>query len=357
MDKKRSLQLIEKLSNANGVSGFEDEVVHLFSEAVKDLGEVTEDPMRNVYVRRRGNTGHRPVVQLDAHSDEVGFMVQAIKPNGTLRFVTIGSWAPVNIPAHKVRVRNRDGVYLPAIITSIPPHFMTAEQKKAVPKISDMAIDVGATSAEEVKNQFKIDIGAPVVPDVRFEYLDHRDVMLGKAFDNRIGTACLADTLRELDGQDLDVDIVASLSAQEEVGERGAQVTVKKIQPDLSIVFEGPPADDTFSPEYMIQTGMKRGPMLRDRDTSIIVNPRFQKYVLDRAGAKGIKAQRAVRTGGGNDGAVINLYSGAPTIVLGIPVRYAHTPYSYVAFEDYVSALKLTVDVLKSLNAEVIGRF
>ncbi|WP_353949227.1 hypothetical protein ABNN70_06815 [Sporolactobacillus sp. Y61] len=57
MDKKRSLQLIEKLSNANGVSGFEDEVVHLFSEAVKDLGEVTEDPMRNVYVRRRGTPG------------------------------------------------------------------------------------------------------------------------------------------------------------------------------------------------------------------------------------------------------------------------------------------------------------
>ncbi|MDF2911825.1 MAG: family peptidase, partial [Sporolactobacillus laevolacticus] len=103
MDKHESLKLIEKLSNANGVSGFEDEVVGIFLEAVQSFGKVSEDHMRNVYVERQGNRGHRPVVQLDAHSDEVGFMVQAIKPNGMLRFVTVGSWAAVNIPAHKVR--------------------------------------------------------------------------------------------------------------------------------------------------------------------------------------------------------------------------------------------------------------
>ncbi|MCO7174870.1 M42 family metallopeptidase [Sporolactobacillus kofuensis] len=357
MDKQKSLDLIEKLSNAYGVSGFEDEVVHIFSEAVQGLGKVTEDTMRNVYVERKGNSGHRPVVQLDAHSDEVGFMVQAIKPNGTLRFVTVGGWAAVNIPAHKVRVRNRDGSYLPAVITSTPPHFMTAEQRKSVPQISEMAIDVGATSAEEVRNDFKIDIGAPVVPDVVFDYLEDKGLLLGKAFDNRIGTACMVDILNELKDQELHVDLVASLSAQEEVGDRGAQVTVRKIQPDLSIVLEGPPADDTFTPDYLIQTGMRRGPMLRDLDTSIIVNPRFQKYCLDKAGAHEIKVQRAVRTGGGNDGAVINLYQGAPTVVIGIPVRYAHTPYCYVAFEDYVSTLKLVTEILKSLDADVIGGF
>ncbi|EST12707.1 M42 family metallopeptidase [Sporolactobacillus laevolacticus] len=357
MDKHESLKLIEKLSNANGVSGFEDEVVKLFSDAVQDLGKVTEDHMRNVYVERYGNRGNRPVVQLDAHSDEVGFMVQAIKPNGTLRFVTVGGWAAVNIPAHKVRVRNRDGVYIPAVISSTPPHFMTAEQRNRVPQIAEMSIDVGATSAEEVVQDFKIDVGAPVVPDVTFDYLEEKEVLLGKAFDNRIGTAAMIDILRELDGQDLDVDIVASLSAQEEVGDRGAQVTVRKIQPDLSIVLEGPPADDTFMPDYMIQTGMRRGPMLRDLDTSIIVNPRFQKYCLDTAKQHNIKAQRAVRTGGGNDGAVINLYQGAPTVVVGVPVRYAHTHYCYVAFEDYMSTVRLVTEILKSLDAEAIGKF
>ncbi|RYL94946.1 M42 family peptidase [Sporolactobacillus sp. THM7-4] len=357
MDKQRSLDLIERLSNANGISGFEDEVAAIFSSEVEGLGEITEDHMRNVLVRRNGNSGNRPVVQIDAHSDEVGFMVQAIRPNGTLSFVTIGRSAPVTIPAHKVRVRSRNGDYIPGIVTSTPPHFMSPEDRKRLPRVADMSIDVGATSAEEASRDFGIETGAPVVPDVAFTYLKEKELLLGKAFDNRIGTACLADTLKELDGRPLDVDVVASLSAQEEVGERGAQVTVRKIQPDLAIVFEGCPADDTVVPDYLIQTGIRRGPMLRDFDTSIIVNPRFQAYCLDMAHRKGIKAQRAVRTGGGNNGAVINLYQGAPTVVVGIPVRYAHTPYCFVAFEDYVSALNLVTEIVQSLNKETIDRF
>ncbi|MCQ2010429.1 M20/M25/M40 family metallo-hydrolase [Sporolactobacillus sp. STSJ-5] len=357
MDKEQSLRLIEKLSNANGVSGFEDEVAGIFSDAVRPFGKVVEDHMRNVYVKRNENSGNGLVVQLDAHSDEVGFMVQAIKPNGMLRFVTVGGWVRANIPAHKVRVRNREGVYIPAIIASTPPHFMTPEERNRLPQVADMVIDVGATSAEEAAHDFKIDIGAPVVPDVTFEFLREKDVMLGKAFDNRIGTAVMAEVLRELDGTSLNVDVVASLSAQEEVGERGAQVAVKKVSPDVSVVFEGAPADDTVMPDYMIQTGLKRGPMLRDFDKSIIVNPRFQKFCLDIAKKNEIKVQRSVRTGGGNDGAVINLYQGAPTVVISVPVRYAHTPYCFVAYEDFVSAVNLTVEILKSLDTVVIGGF
>ncbi|GEB76290.1 M42 family metallopeptidase [Sporolactobacillus inulinus] len=357
MDKKKSIQLIERLSNAHGISGFEDEVAGIFTDAVKPFSSVEEDHMRNVYAARNGNNGARPVVQLDAHSDEVGFMVQAVKPNGMLRFVTVGGWVRANIPAHKVRVRNHDGQYISGIIASTPPHFMTAEERKRLPEVSELVIDVGATSAEEAVRDFKIDIGAPVVPDVTFEYNEAKGLMLGKAFDNRIGTAVMAEVLKELDGSDLDIDVVASLSAQEEVGERGAQVAMKKINADVSIVFEGAPADDTVMPEYMIQTGLKRGPMLRHFDSSIIVNPRFQKFCLDLASEKGIPTQQSVRSGGGNDGAVINLYHGAPTVVISVPVRYAHTSYCFVAYEDFVSAVKLTVDVLKKLNADVIERF
>lgn len=60
MDKQDSLKLIEKLSNANGVSGFEDEVVKIFSNAARDFGKIKEDHMRNVYVERHGNRGNRP---------------------------------------------------------------------------------------------------------------------------------------------------------------------------------------------------------------------------------------------------------------------------------------------------------
>ena len=109
MDKQTTLQMIAAISNANGVSGFEDAVGAATLPYAEQVGETKGDRMRNVFIRRKENTGSRPVVQLDAHSDEVGFMVQAICPNGTLRIIPIGGWVSHNIPAHKVWVRNRYG--------------------------------------------------------------------------------------------------------------------------------------------------------------------------------------------------------------------------------------------------------
>ena len=83
MDKKTTLEMIAAISNANGTSGFEDEVVAAIRPYAEGLGEITEDRMRNLYIRRKENNGKRPVVQLDAHSDEVGFMVQAICPQAS----------------------------------------------------------------------------------------------------------------------------------------------------------------------------------------------------------------------------------------------------------------------------------
>ena len=166
MDKKQALEMLAAISNANGVSGFEDEVVNVIRPYAEPVGEMTADRMRNVFIRRNGNTGDRPVVQLDAHTDEVGFMVQAICPNGTLRILPIGGMVASNIPAHLVRVRNRYGEYITGLTASKPPHFMTEAEKKAPLEMSSITVDIGACSAEEAVKEYGIRIGAPVVPDV-----------------------------------------------------------------------------------------------------------------------------------------------------------------------------------------------
>lgn len=86
--------------------------------------------------------------------------------------------------------------------------------------------------------------------------------------------------MKDLKGSDLDVDVVGVLSSQEEIGERGAFVTRDVVKPDIAICFEGCPADDTFTPDYFIQTAMKKGPMLRHFDRSMVTNPRFQRFRL-----------------------------------------------------------------------------
>ncbi len=356
--KKENIQLIKALSNANGVSGFEDEVAQIGHLETKGYCHVREDSLRNVYMELKTNTGKKPRVWLDAHSDEVGFIVQAIKPNGTLTFLPLGGWDARNVPSSKVRVLNAKGDYLPGIVATKPVHFLSEAERHNSQDISNMVIDMGAVSKEDLDENFKIRIGAPIVPDVDCSYDEKRDLFMGKAFDCRIGCASLIETLNQLQDEKLDVDVFGTLSVQEEVGERGMEVCAKNVEADIAIIFEGCPADDTFYEPYLIQAGLKKGPMLRHFDRSMITNPRFMRYALDLGEEKNIPVQEAVRSGGGTNAKFTHLSKNAiPTIVIGVPVRYTHSHHCFTTYEDYQNAIKLAVEIIKSLDQEIINQF
>ena len=357
MEKKEYISLISELSNANGVSGFEDDVLRVIERHTGDIGKGSRDSLLNYYVED-GRDPSLPLVQLDCHSDEVGFMVKAIRPDGMLEFTTIGGWVVSNIPAHTVRVMTADGSSILGVIASKPPHFMTEAEKKAPLEVSSLVIDVGATSRDEIINDYRIRIAAPVVPDVTAFYDDRHDRIFGKAFDNRMGCASVISAMKELKDEDLGVRITGAFASQEEVGVRGATVTANHVKPDVAIVFEGCPADDTVVPDYQVQTAVGKGPMLRHIDARMITNPRFQRFALDLAYELGIPVQEAVRTGGATDGSVINLSNlGVPAIVIGIPVRYAHTHYGISSVSDFMNGVKLAKEVIKRLDRKQIGRF
>ena len=123
------LQMIRELADAPGASGFEDAVVEVARRYAAPLGRLEEDFLRNLYIYRKENTGNTPVLMMDAHSDEVGLIIQHIKPNGTLGFLPLGSWNAGVLVGSKVLVRNADGKYIPGIIAAKPVHFQTAAEK------------------------------------------------------------------------------------------------------------------------------------------------------------------------------------------------------------------------------------
>ena len=354
--KIENIELIKKLSNANGISGFEDEVVEICKAEIKSYCDYKEDSMRNLYFTAKGNTGgDHPKVWIDAHTDEVGFIVQHVKKNGAIGFLPVGGWSPESVPSSKVRIKDNNGNYISGVVVSKPPHFMSESERGKGASIDKMVIDIGARSLNEVKNDFQISVAAPVVPDVVCEYDDAHDLFLGKAFDCRIGVAALIETLKQLQDEKLGVDIVGTFSAQEEVGLRGAKVATQSLHADVAIVFEGAPADDMLYGEEQIQSGIKRGPMLRHFDMTMINNPRFMKHTIDVAKEFGIPFQEAVRKGGGTNGGAIHLAQhGIPTIVISIPVRHVHSHHGFVAYEDYVQGIELAKAVVKSLNSEII---
>lgn len=356
--KEENIELIKRLSNANGVSGFEDEVAVIGREETKAFCEVEEDSLRNVYMRLKSNQGKKPTIWLDAHSDELGFIVQAIKPNGTLEFLPLGGWSASHIPASKVRVQNALGEYIPGIVAAKPVHFMSEAERQSGVQIENMVIDVGAVSKEDLDAHYHIRMAAPVVPDVSCEYDKNHDLFMGKAFDCRIGCAALLETLNQLQDEDLNVDVVGTFTVQEEVGERGMEAASKKVEADIAIIFEGCPADDTFYEPYRIQAGIKKGPMLRHFDRSMITNPRFMRYALDLADRYQIPVQESVRSGGGTNAKFTHLMkNGTPTIVIGIPVRYIHSHHGICSYDDYLHAVALAKHIVENLNQDMISRF
>lgn len=350
-----SIKLIQSLSNAPGASGFEHEVVEVIKKESQGYA-VRRDSMNNCYITGEIDP-NKPTLMLDAHSDEVSFMVQFIEDNGLIRFLNLGNWIPSNVPAHLVNVINEDNENIRGIIGSKPPHFMSEKEKKEALTIQSLFIDIGANSREEVIEKYKIDIGAPIVPHVTFEYNEMNNLMMGKAFDNRLGCAAVIKIMDNLKNADLNINVVGAIASQEEVGLRGAKVTAQTIKPDIAIVFEGSPSDDRFRSKTQAQCILGAGPQLRHRDRSMISNPNLIKLIKASAREQGIIIQNAVRTAGGTNGGSIHLAEqGIPTAVLGIPTRYIHTHYCYANLNDFEETVTLVTNFIKSLKPEDISR-
>jgi putative aminopeptidase FrvX len=348
------IERIQALSNAFGPSGFEDDVARLVKSELSEF-DCTEDAMRNVRMVLNPN-GKGPKVMLDAHLDEVGMIVQAVKPNGTMKFLPIGGWTPTNFPSSAFKIKNKDGEFVKSVVAAKPPHFASAAEKNAAPSIDSMVLDCGSTSLEETMNDYKVGIASPAVPDVTCVYNEKKHLFSGKAFDCRIGVAAEIETLKRLKDKDLPCVVQGAFSSQEEVGERGVYANYKALQPNIMICFEGCPADDTFQEDWLVQAALYKGPMLRHFDVSMITSPRFQKFALDIAKKYNIPAQESVRSGGGTDAGKIHM-EGIPCIVIGVPVRYIHSSNCFCTLDDYKHAVDLAEKIILNLNEETLASF
>lgn len=352
-DRGRSIDLLGRLSEAHGAPGAEHPVRTIFRSEV-DLPTWT-DRFGNIFARKEGNRSS-PRIMVTGHMDEVGFVVQAVTRSGLLKIAPLGGWWPHVLLAQRVRILTRRGEEIPGVISAKPPHFLSEAEREKVMKVEDLFLDVGAESAAEAAELFGIAIGDPVVPDTRFLRLKKGPLLLGKAFDNRVGLALTILSLRGLASVEHPNAVVGVGTVQEEVGIRGAQTAAHEVDPDAAIVLEGTPADDFPGiPEDERQAVLGKGPQIRILDPSAILNRRFVDLAVAVADRHAIPCQLAVRRSGGTDAKAIHLHArGVPTIVLGVPARYIHTPQSLIHCEDYWNALRLVLELLCTLDAETV---
>jgi putative aminopeptidase FrvX len=332
--------LLEELSEAFGVSGFEGEVRGKIRRLVEPLAdEVEEDPVGNLHAVIDG--GGSFVVMLDAHMDEVGFVIKGIEENGFLRLAPIGGWDVRVLPGQAILVRGRDGQGHWGVVGSVPPHVQEGKEKERVLGWNDLFADVGAKGASDVR-KMGIRVGSPAVLHEPFRALGGGTV-LGKALDDRAGCALLVALLESLARQRPACRVVATFSSAEEVGSRGARVAAQRWEPQMAFVLEGTLATDTpgVRPDQRVSS-LGLGPVLTAVDRGLIVPERLLERIISVAESLCIPWQIKTPLVGSTDGGAIQQSGrGVVTAVLAVPCRYIHSPACMMRVEDLLHTLNL----------------
>lgn len=339
--------LLAKCSNAGAISGFEEEVRAIIrTELQACCDEVRQETSGNLFCRK-GSSG--PAVALVAHMDEVGFMVQGITPDGFLLMVPIGGWWNHTLPSQRMLVHTRDGRSIPGQVGTKPPHLLPESQRRQVLPDEALFLDIGASCAEDVL-ALGIRMGCAITPDVQLQQLAVPHRWMGKAFDNRAGVYCMIEAMRQLCSENLPVTLYGIGTVQEEVGTRGARALGG--QPDVALILEGPPADDTYGQNPVCRQGvLGQGVQLRLYDPTHITPPRLADMALGVASAQGIPCQPTVRRTGGTDAAAsYPSWQGRPAIVLGVPARYIHSHNSILDDRDLDACVALCCALVRRLS-------
>jgi endoglucanase len=347
-------KLLKEITEASGVPGYESEVRAIMRKYVEDLAVIEKDKMGS-FIGKHVGADDRPRVMMAGHMDEIGFMVKMISKGGAIRFVQLGGWWDQVLLGHRVVIKTAKGDVV-GVLGAKPPHLLSADERKKVVEKKDMYIDVGARSVEEAQ-EMGVRPGDPIIPVSEFAIMTNPRFYLSKAFDNRVGCALALDALRQLAAEGHPNAAYAVGTVQEEVGLRGAKTSAFSINPDVGIVLEVDIAGDVpgIKPEET-DVKMGGGPTLLVYDSRMIPNLKLRDLVIDTAEELEIPLQFSAMTGGATDGAMIHLHNeGVPTVVIGVPTRHIHSHNSILCRDDYDQALRLTVALVKKLDAETVA--
>ena len=336
-------QLLADLCAIDGVSGHEkavrDYILAHLNESSAPM-EVHTDNMGNVIVHLIGKEKANKIVQLDAHMDEVGFIITGIGEDGFLRFDTIGGIDSRVLFGHRVRIGAQKGV-----IGGKAGHQCSADETKKAPSADSLRIDIGADSKEEAEKLVKIGDCGTFDNELIWIGEDH---FLGKAVDDRVGCMLLLELAQKQPSRDLWL----SFSVQGEIGLRGAGVATEAIRPDYAVAIDATTAADVAgnSPDQSV-CFVGQGAVVSFADRATLYDPELYQRIRKMADEKGIPTQTKTTVAGGNNaGAMQGRHTGVHMTAVSLPCRYIHSSACMGKIQDLEAMYDLLVVLAEELT-------
>lgn len=327
-------QLLQKLTEAFGPPGYEDNIREIVRAEVESLAdEIEVDVLGNLIARKRPGrqTNDARRIMIAAHMDEIGLIASHVDENGFVRFSPLGAVFRKYVLGSRVRFLNgTQGII----------GYDRLDNVNELPTLDKVFIDVGATSRKDCP----VGIGDVAAFERPFAEMGAR--LVAKSMDDRVGVLVAIETLRTLKSSPHDLYFV--FTTQEEVGTRGAITSSYRVDPDVGIALDVTPAGDTPNSQ---RAGMAlgKGPCIKIQDAGMIADPRVVQWMIRAAEKAKLPYQREVLLTGSTDARSIQLTrAGVPSGVISVPVRYVHSPSEMVHYSDVQNAVKLLTAVLRT---------
>ena len=340
-------QFLVDLLNARSPTGHEYEAQAVVDHYVESKVDVyRKDTMGNRFATV--NPEGDPSVLFTGHIDELGLIISYIDDNGFVYFDTLGGHDKSMISGRRVSILTKNGV-IKGVTGKRAIHLMNAEDRKKVPEVHDIWIDLGVKNKKEAEALVRI--GDPAVYNQSFELI-RGSVGVARAFDDKAGAYAVLEAALQLKKEStLAARVTAAATTQEEIGTRGAITAAFSENPDFAIAVDVGHATD--SPDC---DARKYGKFVQGGGPIICrgpnINPVIFNKIVDCAEASKIPYQlEADSRPTGTDARAIQVaQAGVATGLISIPLRYMHTPSEMVDLEDIERTIQLLVAVAKSLK-------
>jgi putative aminopeptidase FrvX len=343
MKREEKMELLKRLSETPGVPGREEAMRVIVREALTGhVDEISVDRLGNVIARKKG-TG--PKVAVAAHMDEIGFFVSHVdEETGFLRIDPVGGFDPRTLIAHRVAVHTRGGAKY-GLIGTKPVHLLTEEERKKVPEMKDLFVDIGL-SGKEAKEQVRVGDAVTLVQT----FAEVGNLVTGKALDDRVGVYVGIEAVKRVKNHKADVYFIATV--QEEVGARGAETSAFAIAPDIGVALDVTIACDMPGvPAHEHITRLGKGVAIKVKDSASISHPGLVQFLVNLAEERKIPYQLEILPRGGTDaGKIQPTREGVAVVTISIPTRYVHTVVETAHKEDIEAAINLLVAFLETCH-------
>ncbi len=349
---KLNKNTLKTVLNTPGISGREIKIREILVKAMKKSNlDISYDNLGSVWGTKTSTNSKAKTLLIDAHMDEVGFMVTNIDDKGFLSFEAIGGvWGAI-LNTSRLRVWTED--YKKSFVGVVEWPGTNSHQKTGGNiKVENMLLDIGAESKKEVE-KWGISIGSVITFDSEVEFNGNR--VISKAVDNRLGVAAVLSIIDYIKDKEFDYNIVVGCSVQEERGLIGARTSAYMIDADLAIVIDVSPATD-FPVGQEPKGVLGAGTMLRHKDAATIYKRSTIEYLRTLMKKNDIKYQDYFSMGGTNAGQIHLAKEGVKTIPVGLVARNLHTSSTVFDIRDYEETLKLLEILLNDLTTNKFNK-